>query len=214
MVHIGFVCNIQSILEDGFNKLLHLAKLPNIEDAIDAILEELGIPNLGLPDISVLDFDFENPFSAALLNLQNQFDGNFLGIDRSMFDPSIKLQQALNSGLDPEDWPVHISTSETGLLNFDCKDPNTYPVVVKAEGFLWSCTHDMSGLHRFPCDLTKPACTNIDYRAFFRCPSPAPAASEEFFSYSPNFSPAYYHAIYYCIPQGFDPEIMPVLFPW
>jgi hypothetical protein len=200
-------------LEEGFDKVLELADVPNFTDLINVILDALGIPTLSLPDISDFDFDFLNLFDEVIQDLVDQFNANFLNIDRSMFDPSRKLQEALNRG--QGDWPVHISTSETGLMDFDCEDSNKYPVVVKAEGFLWSCTQDMSASHRFPCGLEEHACTNINYIPYFVCPSdPVPDGSAEFAVSSPDFSPAYFHAIYYCIPEDVDPEIMPKLQIW
>jgi hypothetical protein len=189
-----------------------LAGVPNFTDLINVILDALGIPTLPLPDLSDFDFDFLNLFDDVIQDLVDQFNANFRDLKRSTFDPSSKLQEALNRG--QADWPVHISTSETGFIDFDCEDSSKYPVVAKAEGFLWSCTQDMSGSHRFPCGLEEHACTNINYIPFFVCPTPGPDGSAEFAVSSPDFSPAYFHAIYYCIPKGFDPEIMPQLLIW
>jgi hypothetical protein len=205
--YIGPICSIQDLLEEGFNKILDTFGIPNLDDLMDEILDAFGIPSL---DITwPLDLGFTSPFEMLISDIQQQLN-KFLEVSRDSFDPSARLEAAINGILVNSgggvDWTVHITTSTDGFLNFACAD-GARPVAYKAEGSRWSCTQDMSGLYRFPCD-NNPTCNGLNFGQWSRCNDPDPNGAEVF----KNFEPAFFSATYYCIPNTEDPEVLSVLF--
>jgi hypothetical protein len=149
-----------------------------LDDLVNEILDAIGLPDL---DVDLpFNLNFAAPFDKFLIDMQAQLD-TFLAIDRDLFDPSVLLEGALNSCRNGGvDWTVRITTSSDGRVNFECPSA-ARPVVYKAEFSRWSCTQDMTGIYRFPCD-DESSCTNVNFGQFSRCADPAPEVSLSSFS--------------------------------
>ena len=202
--------------------------LPNFGDLIEEILSSLGAPELpGVPTIADFTFDFDTPFNELIEQLSALVTDNFR-LDRAALglDVTNQINDALQRLPSPSGWFVYVASSDTGVLEFNCRGAGRYPVVYKVEASIGSCNQDLSAYFRFPCGRGGPGrestvndtCTK-DYGAITQCVlEDIDFDSQNFpeeIEQPPGLTYMYHHAAYYCIPNGEEPpEVMPGLRAW
>ena len=183
----------------------------DVEAALEDFLELLGFPE------EIFDFEFDIDMS----NLE-EISKNFAdAIERkknetlallSDIDISGPLQDALNCNSGDSPYLLRIVTTTEEQVQFTCP-ANYYPITASAVFSRYDCNQDMTAFFRFPCNNDENTCDAIFFGDWVRCPlngGPDQPEGVEDDSLS-GFSPSFFRAVFYCVPFGVDPNIVPVL---
>lgn len=183
----------------------------DVEAALEDFLAFLGFPE-DLFDFE-LDIDMGNlgdiaqEFTNAIERKKNETLALLHDIDISG-----PLQDALNCNPSDSPYLLRIVTTTEEEIQFTCP-AGYYPIAVSAVFTRYACNQDMTAFFRFPCDSDQNTCDPIFFGDWVRCPlegGPEQPEGVEDDDLS-DFSPSFFRAVFYCVPFGVNPNIIPVL---